>query len=82
LELTFFPAPILKTHFLHLLESLPINEFRQYIAIQWSPTGKACGTSMKYPPTPIGAETLQCKYPGFGGLSANTGIRRSINPRA
>ena len=28
--------------------------------IQWSPTGEARGTSMKYPPTPIGAETLRC----------------------
>jgi hypothetical protein len=26
---------------------------------RWSPTGKARGTSMKYPPTPVGAETLR-----------------------
>jgi hypothetical protein len=27
---------------------------------QWSPTGKARGTSTKYPPTPMDAETLRC----------------------
>jgi len=27
---------------------------------QWSPTGKARGISMKYLPTPTGAETLRC----------------------
>ena len=48
----------------------------------WSPTGKARGTSMTYPPTPMGAETLRRKCRGFGGLSASSGIRRSINPRA
>ena len=26
----------------------------------WSPTGKARGTSIKYPPTPLGAEALRC----------------------
>jgi hypothetical protein len=26
----------------------------------WSPTGRASGTSMKYPPTPLGAEALRC----------------------
>ena len=26
----------------------------------WSPTGKARGTSMEYPPTPVSAEALRC----------------------
>ena len=26
----------------------------------WSPTGRARGTSMRYPPTPLGAEALRC----------------------
>jgi len=29
------------------------------ILYAWSPTGKARGTSMKYPPTPMDAETLR-----------------------
>ncbi len=38
---------------------------------------------MKYPPTPVGAETLRCASTrGFGGLSASSEIRRSINPKA
>jgi hypothetical protein len=27
---------------------------------EWSPAGKARGTSMKYPPTPLDAEALRC----------------------
>jgi hypothetical protein len=27
--------------------------------LKWSPTGKARGTSVRYPPTPMGAETLR-----------------------
>jgi hypothetical protein len=34
---------------------------------------------MTYPPMPMGAETLQRRCKGFGGLSASSGIRRSIN---
>ena len=26
----------------------------------WSPTGKARGTSMIYPPTPLGTKTIRC----------------------
>jgi hypothetical protein len=29
------------------------------MAGEWSPTGKARGTSLKYPPTPLGAEALR-----------------------
>jgi hypothetical protein len=50
--------------------------------LKWSPTGKARGTSITYPPTPMGAEKLRRKCQGFGGLSASSGIRRSINPGA
>ena len=32
---------------------------------EWSPTGKARGTSMKYPPTPMGAEMLRTQVPGL-----------------
>jgi hypothetical protein len=49
------------------------------LLFKWSPTGKARGTSVTYPPTPISAETLLRKCQGFGGVSASSGIRRSIN---
>jgi hypothetical protein len=32
----------------------------KFCAEIWSPTGKARGTSMKYPPTPLAAEALRC----------------------
>ena len=38
-----------------------MQNMNQYLVdFQWSPTGKARGTSMKYPPTPLGAEALRC----------------------
>jgi len=49
--------------------------------------GKACGTSMKYPPTPIGVETLQCAsaratagYPPVAesAVALNQGLRDDL----
>ena len=48
----------------------------------WSPTGKARGTSVKYPPAPVGDEIFRYASPGFGGVSASSVIRRSICPTA
>jgi hypothetical protein len=36
------------------------SKLLQVASCKWSPTGKARGTSMKYPPTPLGAEALRC----------------------
>jgi hypothetical protein len=33
------------------------------VSPQWSPTGKARGTSITYPPTPAGAKILGCAEP-------------------
>jgi hypothetical protein len=30
------------------------------MTLQWSLTGRARGTSITYPPTPLGAEALRC----------------------
>ena len=44
--------------------------------------GKAHGPSLKYPPAPIGGEAFRYPSQGFGGVSASSGIRRSICPTA
>ena len=58
------------------------------------PHGQARGTSVKYPPKPLGTEGLRLparsrfgegrarKRQGFGGLSTSSGIHRSTNSMA
>ena len=47
----------------------------------WSPTGKAHGTSVKYPPAPSAVKFSSTRAQGFGGVSASSAIRHSINQR-
>ena len=54
-------------------------------AALWSPTGKARGTSIEYPPTPLGAEALRCAsakasegYPP-SAKSAEAAIHEAMN---
>lgn len=39
--------------------------YGQNLKIKWSSTGKDCGVSMKYPPTPLGAPLLVYSQASF-----------------
>jgi len=60
---------------------------RCLVNFQWSPTGKARGTSIKYPPTPLGAEALWCAsakasegYPPSAKSAEAAILQLMINP--